>query len=236
MTSSFPAEMRWGAGHSPLPAEWVLPEGQPLPRTAGDTPLDFCRHMRRLCTDITSRCAALNHIRMPRVLLSFTPSRNRNPFGLQARVTPMRFPAGDIRADRYRVQRYFVNDVEMLYLMTFCLPRFFNQPFEEKLSTVFHELLHISPAFDGTLRRAAGRVHLPSRAEYESNANDLMKQYRKGHDRPGLFAFLMERYRDLWLRHGGIRGVIVPRPRLLPSARRFGQRRRTMRDKPRVGV
>jgi len=162
---------------------------------------------------------------MPRVLLSYTPSRNRNRFGLQARVTPMRFRAGapvrHVDSCEYQVQRYFVNDVEMLYLMTFCLPRFFNQPFEEKLSTVFHEMFHISPAFDGDLRRHEGRyvVHSRSKADYEANVNALMEQYLKGHGRPELFEFLQHPYRDLWLRHGGIRAAIVPRPKLLPVGR-----------------
>src|SRR5687767_7193139 len=118
-----PAEVRWGSRYDPLPTDWVLPDGRSLPRTAGDTPLDFCRHMRRLCTDIATRCDAFRHVRMPRVLLSFTPARNRNRFGLQARVTPMRFHAGRTVHRDHQVQRYFVNDVEMLYLMTFCLPR-----------------------------------------------------------------------------------------------------------------
>jgi predicted metallopeptidase len=224
-STTIPSEVRWGSAVRPLPVDWVLPDGRPLPRTAGDTPLDFCRHMRRLCADIAARCEELSHVHMPRVLVSFTPARNRNRFGLQARVTPMRFRSGGtVRAlpvREYRIQRYFVNDVEMLYLMTFCLPRFFNQPFEEKLSTVFHEMLHIGPAFDGDLRRHDGRydVHSRSKADYEARVEKLMAGYLKDHDRPELFDFLQHGYRDLWLKHGGIRGVIVPRPKLLPVGR-----------------
>lgn len=222
---AIPPKLHWGGVHEPLPVDWVLPDGHPLPGTAGDSPIDFSRHMQRLCTDIATRCDTFRHVRMSRVLVSFTPSRNRNRYGLQARVTPMRHCAGRlirrVGAGEYQVQRYFVNGVEMLYLLTFCLPRFFNQPFEEKLATVFHELFHISPAFDGDLRRHPGRyvVHSSSKADYESNAMRLMDDYLNGHDRPELFAFLRHRYRDLWLKHGGIRGVRVPRPRLLPLGR-----------------
>ena len=223
--SLIPPEVRWGAGHDPLPMQWVLPDGRPLPNSAGDTPLDFGRHMRRLCTDIAGRCEGLGHIRMPQVLLSFTPARNRNRFGLQARVTPMRFrhgsDVGTLPTREYRVQRYFVNGVEMMYLLTFCLPRFFNQPFEEKLSTVFHELFHMSPEFDGDLRRHHGRyaVHSRSKADYEKKVDGLMNEYLDGHARPELFDFLRHPYRDLWLKHGGIRAAIVPRPKLLPLGR-----------------
>ena len=69
----------------------------------------------------------------------------------------------------YQVQRYFVGGREMLYLVTFCLPRFLDQTFEEKLVTVFHELYHISPNFDGDLRRHEGRyaVHSRSKRAYD---------------------------------------------------------------------
>ena len=38
-----------------------------------------------------------------------------------------------------------VADREMLYLMTFCLPRFLNRPFEDKFVTLFHEPLSHRP-------------------------------------------------------------------------------------------
>ena len=41
--------------------------------------------------------------------------------------------------------------------MSFYLPRFCDQSLDEKLSTVMHELWHISPAFDGDIRRLPGR-------------------------------------------------------------------------------
>ena len=39
-------------------------------------------------------------------------------------------------------------------------------PFEEKLTTVFHELYHISPMFDGDIRRLEGRYHVHSHSQY----------------------------------------------------------------------
>src|SRR5206468_1851711 len=81
--------------------------------------------------------------------------------GLQARVTPLRFAHGALvrrrRGVSFQVQRYFVDGAEMLYLVTFCLPRFLDQTFDDKFITLFHELFHISPAFDGDLRRHGGR-------------------------------------------------------------------------------
>jgi hypothetical protein len=109
----------------------------------------------------------------------------------------------------------------MLYVLTFCLPRFLDQPFEEKLVTVFHELYHVGPAFDGDLRRHPGRyaVHSHSKDRYDAQMAELAKEYVANHPEPGVFDFLRAGYRELWDRGGGIVGVVVPRPKLLPVGR-----------------
>lgn len=40
------------------------------------------------------------------------------------------------------------------YFIEFSFPRFINQPASEQLKTIVHELYHIAPEFDGTLRKA----------------------------------------------------------------------------------
>src|SRR5579872_6426246 len=163
LVQEIPFELRWRK-HSSLPMRWVIPDGRNT--SAASSPagsrfaFNFSLAMTRLCEDVSARCELFAHIRMSQVLVSFTPSRNRSRFGLQARVTPMRFRHGKLTRKHgsieYQVQRFFVDTREMLYLLTFCLPRFLDQPFEEKLITVFHELYHISPVFNGDLRRHSG--------------------------------------------------------------------------------
>src|SRR5437762_680149 len=65
----------------------------------------------------------------------------------------------------YQVQRFLIGDREVLYLVTFCLPRFLELDFDEKLITLFHELYHIGPDFDGDLRRHGGRCTIHSRSQ-----------------------------------------------------------------------
>ncbi len=223
---TLPYELHWHRARRPLPERGIVLKGcRPKARGRGsvaDEPFDFCHHMRRLCVDVAARCGALAHVRMPAVLLTFTPSRNRSRFGLQARVTPLRFRDGRLTrrhgAVEYQVQRFFVDGTEMLYVLTFCLPRFLDQPFEEKLVTVFHELYHMSPAFDGDLRRHPGRyaVHSHSKERYDVEMAKLAKVYLADQPEPEVFEFLRYRSQELWDRHGGIRGVVVPRPKLLP--------------------
>ncbi|HXD89004.1 MAG TPA: hypothetical protein VN641_21110 [Urbifossiella sp.] len=220
--AALPLELRWSA-ERPLPLPWVIPEGRQAPtRTVGQFPLDFGAAMARLCADIALHCPALRHVRTERVLVAFTPARNRNRFGLQARITPLRFADGGLlrryRRREYQVQRFFVDGVEMLYVLAFCLPRFLDQSFDEKLSTIFHELFHMSPAFDGGLRRLDDRcaLHSRSKARYEAHVKSLARAYLADQKRPELLAFLRFNYRELWVRHGGIRAALVPRPKLLP--------------------
>ncbi len=218
-----PLELRWDA-RSPLPARWVLPDGArpPVPVRSNKVPLDFTAGMRTLCEDVVARCELLRHVHMPRVLVTFTPSRNRSRYGLQARVTPLRFRDGALTRRHgptdYQVQRFFVNGHEMLYVLTFCLPRFIDQPFHEKLITVFHELYHVAPEFDGDLRRHPGRytVHSHSKDQYDERMAELVDAYLARHPDPTKFEFLRASYRELWDAHGGITGVVVPRPKLLP--------------------
>lgn len=217
-------ERRWGAGARPLPRRWVLPDGGGVEprRSFGVPPFDFCAAVRNLCADVAVRCPELAHIDTDRVLFTFTPSRTRSRYGLQARVTPLRFRGGSllrrVRGVPYQVQRYFVDGREMLYIVTFCLPRFLDQSFREKLVTVFHELYHIGPAFDGDLRRHPGRyaVHSHSKKGYDARMAELAAAYLADHPDPERFAFLRYGYADLWRWNGGITGAIVPRPKLVP--------------------
>jgi hypothetical protein len=189
-----------------------------------DQPFDFCGHVRRLCTDITRRCAELHHVDVGRVMFAVTQARSGRQHGLQARVTPLRFTAGCLTRQRrgvcYQVQRFVVADSDMLYLMTFCLPRFLEQDFDDKFITLFHELFHISPEFDGDLRRHAGRyaIHSHSQRGYDKQMAALAREYLASKPDPALHGFLRLNFAQLQARHGSVIGVVVPRPKLVPVA------------------
>jgi hypothetical protein len=153
-----------------------------------------------------------------------TQARGHAAHGLQARVTPLRFPHGLLQTRRrrhtYQIQRYVLRETEFLYLMTFCLPRFLDQDFDGKLITIFHELYHISPLFDGDLRRHAGRYVLHSRSQlaYDRHMVELARAYMASSPEPQLHAFLRLDFAQLERRHGAVVGDVVPRPKILPVA------------------
>jgi hypothetical protein len=187
-----------------------------------DQPFDFCARVRRLLDDIVARSPELSHIQVPRILIAVNQARSARVHGLQARVTPLRFPQGELTRLRrgvvYQVQRYFVDDHEFLYLLTFCLPRFLDQDFDEKFVTLLHELYHIGPAFDGDLRRHDGRyqLHTHSQKEYDGRMGGLARAYLATQPDPALHAFLRLNFAQLQKRHGAVLGIVVPRPKIIP--------------------
>ena len=84
--------------------------------------------------------------------------------------------------------------------------------------TVLHELWHISPDFNGDIRRHAGRyhAHTHSQAEYDEEMGRLADRWLQTAPPEPLYAFLRCSFQQLSARHGGIVGLKIPRPRLIP--------------------
>lgn len=232
-----PLEVRYHQHQRPLPVKVVRSTGggelsSPwqqappwLPTGAPQEPFDFCRHIARLLQDIARRCEVLAHVQVPRLLVGIIQARAASTHGLQARVTPLRFAGGQLTRQRrgitFQVQRFFLDDHEFLYLLTFCLPRFLEQDFDNKLITLFHELYHIHPCCNGDLRRHHGRyaLHSARQKKYDARMADLARAYLAGRPDPELHAFLRLNFAQLCQRHGGVAGVVVPRPKVVPIAR-----------------
>jgi hypothetical protein len=188
---------------------------------------DFSAAMRGLCDDIVERVPEFGHVRMEQVAVSFAQTRRRVLHGLQAKLTPLRFEDGRLITRRGRsdwtVRRIFHGDVELLYILTFYLPRFFDLPFREKLITVFHELYHISPEFNGDIRRFAGRYHVHSARhdEYDREMGRFADEYMARRPSARHWAFLQHDFQTLVSEHGQVMGMRIPIPRMirLPEAR-----------------
>ncbi len=188
---------------------------------------DFTRAMRLLCEDVAARLPQFAHLRIDEIAVTFAQTRRRVPHGLQAKLTPLRFENGSLVTRRggrtWTVERLYEGDREMLYILTFYLPRFLDHSFREKLITVFHELYHISPGFDGDIRRMDGRyhVHTHSQQEYDREMDRLAEQYLRRSPPPELYDFLKLNFRGLCARFGTVVGKRLPTPKLieLPAAK-----------------
>lgn len=185
-------------------------------------PFDLSKALYTLCEDIVTRIPELHHIDLSRVLFSIVKARNGRGHGLQARITPLRFQNGAmvtrLRGTLYQTQRFTVGGREVLYIVTFVLPRFMNREFEDRLVTIVHELYHISPAFDGDLRRHDGRycAHTRSKKGYDELMTKIVRAYLASGADMAKSAFLNLSFAQLCQRHGTVVGLHLPRPKLIP--------------------
>lgn len=184
---------------------------------------DFTLHMRRLCHDMVERLPELGHIDLSRVAVSFCQTRKAALHGVFASLTPLRFAGGRLetvrRGKRFGIQRlHDSSGHEMLYILTFYLPRFLDLEFREKLATVIHELWHVGPRFDGDLRRFSGRcyAHSGSKKKYDAQVDRLTDRWLALNPPVVLYDFLHSDFRTLAERHGKVFGITIPAPKLIP--------------------
>ena len=194
-----------------------------LHRDSPPAGFNFTGHIYRLCEDMTARLDQLRHIDMTRVAVSFAQTRRAGSLGMYATLSPMRFAGGRRhvirRKRRWGMQRLNAPDGrEMLYILTFYLPRFLDLPFREKLTTVLHELWHIGPKFDGDMRRLGGRcyAHGSSQKQYDAHIEALLDRWLSLGPSDSLYDFLRQNFHELSSRHGRVWGRKVPNPKLVP--------------------
>ena len=213
-----PLERRFGVGGRPLPQLRIRPAVGRMSRE----PFDLTLALTRLVSDLAARLPAFAHLDPSRLLVTLTPARVRGPFGLQARCTPLRLRGGAetkrVRGRVYRVQRYTLDGRELLYLVTFVVPRFLDLSAREKLVTVVHELYHIGERFDGDLRRHPGRcyAHTHSKKGYDAAMGRLVDEYLATGPNPTMVEWLRPDAAGLASLFGGAVGVTIPRPKLVP--------------------
>lgn len=190
---------------------------------------DYSYHMKKLVGDISRHCEAMQHIDSHKILVGVSRSRSNKRHGLQAKLVPLKFQGGrrTIQTSRNwycRIPKIMYNGNEILYVIYFCLPRFLNLPFDEKLTILFHELYHISPAFNGDIRRFPGRFYQHSRSEknYDATVQSLSEEYLRDPRSDKMAHFLRFNHEALRRRFGEVVGL---KPQL-PEAILF------KRDKP----
>ncbi|HEV3023218.1 MAG TPA: putative metallopeptidase [Pirellulales bacterium] len=191
--------------------------------TRSKTGFDFTFHVRRLCADIAARLPEMMHIDVERVAFRYCQARSSARHGTHATLTPLRFAEGAWETERagrrWMIERlYDGSGREMLYLLSFYLPRFLNHSFQEKLATVFHELWHIAPAFNGDLRRHPGRcyVHGDDGRAYDRRMGELARRWLALVPPKETYEFLRFDFAELRGRHGQVYGTRIANPKLVP--------------------
>jgi len=186
--------------------------------------LNITAELERLIRHIAGNHGEFAHIDPSRLLVCFNTTRTTSPHGVYAKIHPLRFPGGETthKARRGRQQLTYTmptiahQGVEILYVIYFTLPRFINRPLREKLITVFHELYHISPCFDGDIRRFPGRnyAHGGSAKQYNSLMARFVDEYLQHPESGSHTAFMDCDMSGLRSRHRAIVGRKMPMPRI----------------------
>lgn len=187
--------------------------------------LNITAELERLVTDICDRMEEFRHIDPRLVLLCVSSTRGGGVHGTYAKIHPLRFENGGRTATIRRGRRAYTcemprithRDREMLYVIYFLVPRFLNLPLREKLITVLHELYHVSPDFNGDLRRFAGRnyAHGASLRKYNARMAELADSYLRLPGSAEKAAFLEGDLETLRTRHRAIVGRKMPMPRIV---------------------
>ncbi|MDO9097120.1 MAG: hypothetical protein Q7U60_03235, partial [Candidatus Methanoperedens sp.] len=143
-----------------------------------------------------------------------------------AKLRPMRFEGGlKTRVHRgfeYLAPEVNINGNSILYVVYFHLPRFLNHGnYKNKLATVLHELYHISPLFNGDIRRFSGKnyAHGNSRKVYDGLIDVFTDEYITSTQHPEPGQFLKYRYSELKRKHGAISGDMIRIKRSLKPMR-----------------
>lgn len=183
---------------------------------------DYTEAVECLIRHIIAHCSEFAHVDMDRVVVASIRTKSPGPHGIYASVQPLRFKDGARTVKRrgrtYAMPEIRVGDREILYVMYYALPRFADLDFATKMTTVFHELYHISPAFDGDIRRFPGRnyAHGHSRKKYNALVQRFVDEYLAVPESDLPTAFLRMDFRELQARYGGVevRKIKPPRPQL----------------------
>jgi len=191
--------------------------------------IDLSTAAAALGADLCRRVPELEHIDPQRLLFCLGRSRAEGLHGVYARIAPLRFAEGANELTRrrgryietFRMPSMTHDEREILYLIYLMVPRFLRLSFEQKLTTVIHELYHISEACDGDLRRFPGRnfAHGASRRGYNRIIERLQEAYLRSAPDPHLLDVL--RLDEEGWRRGDFRltGLAVPLPRARLVAR-----------------
>lgn len=191
--------------------------------------LNLTGELERLITDITGRIDEFRHVDPSRVMVCVATTRGGGVHGTYAKIHPLRFENGSrttlvkrrqssVRCEVTPVSR---QGVEMLYVIYVLVPRFLNLPLREKLITVIHELYHISPAFDGDIRRFPGKnyAHSSSRKKYNALMAQMVDRYLEQPENVSRVSFLEGDMAAMRTRYGSLVGrkMAAPRLRIIPD-------------------
>ena len=158
---------------------------------------------------LSKRVERLSHLKPGQILHGISQARTRSKYGVYAQCHGLRFKHG-LREQPARDGQFWqwpiikVRGTEILYYITYFLPRFLDVPPRDRLHTLIHELYHVNPKFNGDLRRFPGRNEFHGH-NFDATVDSILDEALP-HIELERFPFLVHGFDELVVRHGAVVG------------------------------
>lgn len=192
-----------------------MPKQSPRP----DDEINLSLALTAVIHDIVRSSESLSHIDVDSTLVCVGSNRGGRRGGLYGKLIPLRFENGS-QILRYRGRIYTIPEIShngrtCLYIIYFYMPRFFDLPLNEKLGVIFHELYHISPRFDGDIRRmgTVKKAHGHSKKHFDTLYDAELRSFIDTIDATAHYPFLALDTPALYRRYRRVTAVRMKHPR-----------------------
>ena len=150
-----------------------------------DTSINLSDVLSLIIHDMIKATEEFRKFDMNRILVCCASNRRDGRGAIYGKLLPMRFKDGSSiikHNDKYyTIPKLKVNDFEIFYIIYFYIPRFFDLSAKDKIKVMFHELYHISPDFNGDIRRMGKfkSAHGHSRKAFEEKYIEYAENFFK---------------------------------------------------------
>lgn len=141
--------------------------------------------LTQIINDMINSTVEFKSFDLNRILVCCASNRKDYRGATYGKLFPLRFKDGSeiVRHNGklYTIPKVKFNEYEILYIIYLYIPKFFNLTPEDKIRVMFHELYHISPEFNGDIRRM-GRfkaAHGHSKKSFEEKYIEYAESYLK---------------------------------------------------------
>ena len=184
-----------------------------------DNEINLSETLTSIMQNIVQFSPSLNHIDINRVLVCIGSNKCGRRGGLYGKLVPLKFENG-LEVLKYKGSIYGIPEIShnsrtVLYVVYFYMPRFFDLSWEEKLRVIYHELYHISPHFNGDIRRM-GKVktaHGHSKLRYDSLYWNELKRFLNNIQAGPHLNFLEMDSKTLFIHYKKVTGIRMKNPK-----------------------
>ena len=138
-----------------------------------------------------------------RILVCCASNRKDSKGAIYGKLQPLRFRDGSEIIEHnkgyYAIPKVVLNKIEIFYILYLYIPKFFDLTIKDKINVIFHELYHISPEFNGDIRRMSNvkSAHGHSKKSFEERYIKYADRYFSKLNETPFYNFLQMNLEDI---------------------------------------